>query len=68
MRKNSKAWVYRSCRRCGGDMYRENGFYDDDYVCLQCGYREYQPVSPPLFSLRGAQRIEGRLGKVGRLP
>jgi len=33
----SKDWVH--CPRCiSGNMYLE---YDDEHVCLQCGYRHY---------------------------
>lgn len=41
-------WRFRSCRRCGGDLYRDVstvaegsfGVRDESWACLQCGHRE----------------------------
>jgi len=36
-------WKFRSCPRCGGDIFIE-GELDDWYEqCLQCGYLHYLP-------------------------
>ena len=32
-------WLFRRCKRCGGDMYPEIEQYETNYVCLQCGHR-----------------------------
>ena len=39
------SWRLKSCPRCGGDLYSEDG-YAASWSCLQCGYHGY-PDSPP---------------------
>jgi DNA-directed RNA polymerase subunit RPC12/RpoP len=31
--------LYKGCRRCGGDMFKEDDLGETDLVCMQCGSR-----------------------------
>ena len=31
--------LYKGCKRCGGDMFKEDDLGETELVCLQCGSR-----------------------------
>ncbi len=38
------------CGRCGGDLFPDGEAEDQEWVCLQCGYRKYLNVLPDGYS------------------
>ena len=34
----------KACPRCGGDILVDMAFEDDE-ICIQCGFREFRPVT-----------------------
>ena len=34
----------KACPRCGGDILVDVAFEDDE-LCIQCGFREFRPVT-----------------------
>ena len=53
------SWRLKSCPRCGGDLYSEDG-YAASWSCLQCGYHDYPDSPPPVGTLhRRRQRPVG---------
>ena len=36
----------KACPRCNGDILIDKAMEDGE-VCLQCGYRKFEPVEPP---------------------
>ncbi len=43
---NMAYWKLKSCPRCRGDVYVENGDYNSTASCLQCGARSYALKRP----------------------
>lgn len=47
----------KSCVRCGGDLYLEQGLGDDaDFICLQCGKVHYVNAAPMIEPKRPGRR------------
>jgi ribosomal protein L37E len=49
------AWRYKSCPRCGGDIFLEKDEYDWNEHCLQCGF-EHELKTLEEFSKQEAKK------------
>lgn len=61
--KPQTKWLLKGCPRpgCGGDLYFEYGYDEDEWACFQCG-RRYSVET--ILSMK--RRHSGRLGGIAK--
>ena len=47
----------KACPRCGGDILFDRA-YEDDELCIQCGFRKYREVKYPAHRKNLAETID----------
>jgi hypothetical protein len=54
---NMRAWKYKSCLRCGGDVYIGKDEYDLDEKCLQCSFERELKVLKEFKQQRETKKL-----------
>ena len=52
-----RAWKYKSCPRCGGDVYLGKDEYDWYKKCLQCSFERELKILKEYKQQRGTKKL-----------